>query len=416
MLEFNFWFWWALAAMVFFYKLELLSSLLNLSRLPSEPSHITGSHDEESWEQLRDYITTKTKFDILQSSISLGLLFAFWWGGGFGWLVNWVESWRLNTLGTGLAFIGVIWLATFLFGLPFEIWDTFGIEARFGFNKTSAGTFIGDRIKTLLLTFVLGAPLLLTLLWLFEHVAYAALYGYLIFTAFTLLLSFLAPRFLLPLFYQFKPLEDETLKAAVMKLSERLKFPVTEVSIIDGSRRSTKANAFFTGFGKSRRIALYDTLVEKQNEQEILAVLAHEIGHWNRRHVPKQMILSFVTTGILFTLLHFALPSAALSSAFGVNHAGTAWNLVFFLIVASPLSQLVGIISSWISRKFEFEADAFAKEAMHSGEPLASALAKLDKDHMSHPCPHPMEVFLHYSHPPSSERLAALAIPHLTAA
>jgi STE24 endopeptidase len=180
------------------------------------------------------------------------------------------------------------------------------------------------------------------------------------------------------------------------------------VSMVDGSRRSTKANAFFTGFGKTKRIALYDTLLKNHSREEILAVLAHEIGHNKCRHVPKQLALSVVTSGLMFALLHFALTDPRVCAAFGVTQPTVAWGMAFFAILLSPLGTLLGLFSGWLSRKFEFEADAFARTAMQSPKPLAEALTRLTKDHLGNPTPHPFYVALHYSHPPILRRLAAL--------
>jgi STE24 endopeptidase len=266
-------------------------------------------------------------------------------------------------------------------------------------------------VKELALAAILGLPLLALLLWLFANVPLAALYGWLAVNGFTLVLSFVAPRLILPLFFKIEPLQDASLKEEIVALAQRLEFPVAEVSMVDGSRRSTKANAFFTGFGRTKRIALYDTLLKNHTREEILAVLAHEIGHNKCRHVPKQLALSLATSAIMFALLHFALRDPQLlCSAFGVMNASVpiAWGMAFFGILLAPLGTVLGLFSGWLSRRFEFEADAFAKSAMQSPRPLAEALTRLTKDHLGNPTPHPFYVALHYSHPPVLQRLAAL--------
>ncbi|TLD68914.1 M48 family metallopeptidase [Phragmitibacter flavus] len=409
MLDPNPWFWFALIATVGLYKLELLTSLLNLSRLGTQPPEaLRDDLDEDAWEKLREYIGAQSRADILQRSLQLGLFLVFWWAGGFPWVNQYAQTLHPHPILQGLAFIGILWLATSLVSLPFDAWDTFGIEARFGFNKTTVRTFITDRLKGTLLAFIFGAPLLAFILWLFDNVENAAFYGWLTLSSFTLLMSFIAPRLLMPLFFKFEPLKDASLQQAVIDLAKRLKFPVAEVSVVDGSRRSSKANAFFTGMGKTRRIALFDTLVDSHPREEILAVLAHEIGHWQRGHVPKQLALSILTNAILFALLHFAIHSETLSAAFGIAPATTAVNFVLFFIVVTPITELIGVFGSWISRKNEFEADAYARDAMQDSAPLASALHRLNRDHMNHPTPHPLHIILHHSHPPVLERLAAL--------
>ncbi len=404
----NPWFLLALIGCIGLYHLELFATLLNMSALKAEvPDALKGSVTEEEHERTLEYARVSAKFDVLQSSLSLALFGAFWWCGGFGFMDAWLRGWHLDPITNGLGVIGLLFALQSLVSLPFDLYDTFGIEREFGFNKMTVGTFIMDRLKGLFLGVLLGLPLLALLLWLFEKFSLAALYGWLVLSAFSLLMTWLAPRLILPLFYKFQPMKDEALRAAIVKLSQKLAFPIGDVSVVDGSRRSTKGNAFFTGFGATKRIALFDTLIANHSQDEILAVLAHEIGHCKRGHVPKQIALSLAVSGLMFALLHFALHDPRLSAAFGVSHHSIAWGLVFFSIIYSPLSLLLGLISGHTSRKNEFEADAFAKEAM-GAEPMVSALTKLSKDHLSNPTPHQFYVFLHYSHPPMLERVAAL--------
>ncbi|MBL9132715.1 MAG: M48 family metallopeptidase, partial [Verrucomicrobiaceae bacterium] len=294
-----------------------------------------------------------------------------------------------------------------LLGLPFEAWDTFGVEAEFGFNRTTPGTFIMDRVKGMLLMALLGIPLLALILWFFQTQELAALWAWLCVSGFSLLMAWLSPRFLMPIFMKFTPLGQGGLRTAILALAERLKFPVADVSVVDGSRRSSKANAFFAGFGKTKRIALFDTLIEKHTEDELLAVLAHEIGHCKRRHVPVQIAIGLAETGLMFGLLHLALKSPAFFEAFGVSGQPLGLGLMFFTLLYQPLGLLLGMVSSAMSRKHEFEADAFAAEAC-TAAPLMTALKKLSTENLAHPQPHPLTIALHYSHPPLGERLAAL--------
>jgi STE24 endopeptidase len=405
----NPWFLLALVATIGLWKLEIIATFLNMSALaPEVPARLRGLVTDEEHERAREYACVSAKFDIVKSSILLGLFLAFWWCGGFGWVDGVLKGFGWSDLKTGLALFSILFLAQVVLSLPFDLYDTFVIEERFGFNKTTPVTFAMDLVKQLALAAILGLPLLALLLWLFAHVPMAALYGWLVVNAFTLVLSFVAPRLILPLFFKIEPLQDVALKEAIMALSQRLGFPVAEVSMVDGSRRSTKANAFFTGFGKTKRIALYDTLLQNHSREEILAVLAHEIGHNKCRHVPKQLALSIVTSGLMFALLHFALTDPRVCAAFGVTQPTIAWGMAFFAILLSPLGTLLGLFSSWLSRKFEFEADAFARAAMQSPKPLVEALTRLTKDHLGNPTPHPFYVALHYSHPPILRRLAAL--------
>jgi STE24 endopeptidase len=405
----NPWFWTALLATVGLWKLEMLATLLNMSALsPKVPARLEGTVTSEEHERALEYARTSAKFGVLSDSIQLGAFMAFWWLGGFGWVDHLVRGFGLGEITSGLVLLSLLFVGQGLLSLPFDWYDTFRIEAAFGFNKMTLGTFLMDRVKGLCLAAVLGLPLLAVLLHLFTHYPMAALYGWVVVTAFSLVLSFLSPRLILPLFFKFQPLEDAELKAAILELSRKLAFPVAEVSVVDGSKRSTKANAFFTGFGKTKRIALFDTLLQNHSREEILAVLAHEIGHCKRRHVPKQLALSVLSTGLMFALLHFVLRDPRLCAAFGVMQPSVAWSFAFFGILFQPVSTLVGLLGSWLSRKYEFEADAFAREAMASPKPLVDALTRLTRDHLGNPTPHPFYVTLHYSHPPILKRLEAL--------
>jgi STE24 endopeptidase len=405
----NPWFLLALVATIGLYHVELISTLLNLSALRGGiPERLRGILDEKDFERTREYVCARSSLDVAEQSFMLAVTLPFWWAGGFGWLDRLVRNWHLPAIPEGLAIIGLVVLLQGLLSLPFDYWNTFVVERRFGFNRTTLKTFIMDRVKGLLLAVILGGPLLAFLLWMFGRYEYAALYGWVTVSLFSLLMTWLAPRVFLPLYYKFEPLTDETLLGKIRELSDKLRFPFTEVSVVDGSRRSTKANAFFIGFGRTKRIALFDTLLTGHSQDEILAVLAHEIGHCKRRHVPRMILLSLLGSAIMFTLLHFALHDPRLGAAFGVRHASIAWSLVFFIIVYQPLSTMMHLVSSRWSRRFEYEADAYARSALGNARPMKEALLRLSKDHLSHPTPHPFHVALHYSHPTVLQRVAAL--------
>ena len=404
----NPWFLAALLAVLGVFHLELISTFLNLARyrLPL-PERLKGVFDEDTVKKAAEYAGASAKVDIIKDAALLAMFLGFWWAGGFAWLDQTVTAWGWSVLWTQVAVVAVVMVAQSLLALPFEAWDTFGVEAEFGFNKTTWGTFIGDRIKGLFLMALLGIPLLALIVWFFQTQPLAALWAWLCLAGFSLLMTWLSPRFLMPLFMKFSPLTDAELRAAILGLAERLKFPVADVSVVDGSRRSSKANAFFAGFGKTKRIALFDTLIEKHGREELLAVLAHEIGHCKRRHVPVMLTLGLAETGLMLALLHGALKSPAFFEAFGLTSQPVGVGLVVFGILYSPLGLLLGLFTSAMSRKHEFEADAFAAEAC-TAAPLMTALKKLSTDNLAHPQPHPLTMLLHYSHPPLNERLAAL--------
>ena len=405
----NPWFLAAVLGVLGVFHLELIVTLLNLVRLgrPLSPA-LAEVFPEKTREKLQEYITDGKKVDFSKDAAFLVALILFWWGGGFGWLQSWATSFQFGPVETGVMVIALVLLVQTLIGLPFEIWDTFGVEARHGFNRTTPRTFIQDQLKGLLLMAVIGLPVAWVIVWFFQTQTQAALYAWMFMASFSILMTFLAPRVFMPLFHDFKPLEAGELRDAILALSEKLDFPVKEVSVVDGSKRSSKANAFFAGFGKTRRIALYDTLIGSHSTEEIVAVLAHEIGHNKRRHVPVGMAVGLAEMGLMLFLLSWVLKSPGFFSAFGVAGTPVGMGLVLFGILYQPLGILTGLLGLALSRKNEFEADAFAAVAVGSSVPLKEGLKRLSRDHLAHPQPHPLAVFLHYSHPPLVERLAAL--------
>ncbi len=404
----NPWFLAAVVGVLGVFHLEWIATFLNLAQFRHAlPERLKAIFPVETVQKAAEYAAASARVDLLRRAVSLAALIAFWWGGGFDWLQRWSMAWGWSELKTGVAVVGLLILAQNVLSLPFDVWDTFKVETEFGFNRTTAGTFISDRVKGLVLSALLGGPLLALVLWFFQTQKLAALYAWLTVAGFSIVMAWVAPRLLMPLFLKFKPLENGSLREALLDLAARLKFPVVDVSVVDGSRRSSKANAFLSGFGKNKRIALFDTLIEKHSQAELEAILAHEIGHHKCRHVPKQLALGLLETGLLFFLLHAALQSPVFFTAFGVAGKPLGLGLVLFSILYSPASLLLGLVSSASSRKHEFEADAFAKTAC-GGQPLIEGLKKLSVDHLSHPNPHPLTVWLHYSHPPVGQRLAAL--------
>ncbi len=410
----NPWFLAALLGVVILYHLELITALLNLAQFRKAlPAPLRALYDDDKLERCREYHLRGTQVDIAQDSLMLAALLAFWLAGGFGWLHGWALSLKLNAVWTGVVTLAVLFFSRHLLALPFSLWQTFRVESEFGFNRTTPTTFIADQLKSLLLLAVLGLPLLALVLWFFETQKWAAAWAWLSVAAFSLLMTWLSPRLIMPLFLRFEPLPAGPLRDAILALAARLHFPVAEVSVVDGSRRSSKANAFFAGFGRHKRIALYDTLVESHGQDELLAVLAHEIGHAKRGHVPKHLVMGLLESALMFAALGFALQSPGLFAAFGVAGQPVGLGLVFFSIIYQPVSLLISLAASALSRRHEFEADAYAREAMGSAVPLVTALQKLSTGHLAHPQPHPLSVRLHHSHPPLAQRLAALQKPAL---
>jgi STE24 endopeptidase len=374
----NPWFLTALLAVLGVFHLELIVLVLNLARLGRAlPSSIAPLYPEDTLQKLREYLADGARVTVAQDAASLAALLAVWWGGGFGLLHEWATQQGLGTVGTGVLELAAVSLAGMALNLPFEMWDTFGVEARHGFNRTSWGTFWADKLKTLLLMALLGLPLAWVLVTFFEHQRLAALWAWLFIAAFSLLMTFLSPRLLMPLFLKFTPLPEGELRQAILDLAHRLDFPVGEVSVVDGSRRSSKANAFFAGFGRARRIALFDTLLEKHSQQELQAVLAHEIGHSKLRHVWKHLALGLLELGFMLCLLAWTLQEPGFFAAFGIPGTPVGMGLVLFSILYRPVGMLTGLAGLALSRKHEYEADAYAVRAMGSVAPLKEALRKL---------------------------------------
>ena len=310
---------------------------------------------------------------------------------------------------TGLLFIVLLMLAKSILSLPFSIYSTFVIEERFGFNKTTPKTFISDLLKGLLLGAVIGLPLLAGILAFFMFTGeWAWLFAWLAVTFFTLVMQYVAPTWIMPLFNTFTPLEDGELRAAIEDYTAKVNFPLQGLFVIDGSKRSSKSNAFFTGFGKNKRVALYDTLIENHTIPELVAVLAHEIGHYKKKHIIKGMLISIVHTGVLFFLLSIFLHSEGLFDAFYMQEMSVYAGLIFFGMLYAPIEMILSIFMQMSSRKHEYEADAYAAETTGNAADMISTLKKLSKDNLSNLTPHPFYVFLNYSHPPVLQRIEAL--------
>ena len=408
-MEINLYFIVIFVAVVALYHLDLFAELFNLKALkPDLPDAFADTFDAEKYEKSQEYTRDGTYFQVISSTFSLVVFLTFWLLGGFGWLDGLVSSWTDQTVVRGLYYVAFLYVGSMLISLPFDLYDTFVLEEKYGFNKTTPVTFIVDRIKGLVLGAALGAPLLALIFWFFDKFDNAWIYAWGAMTAFSLSLAYVGPKYIFPIFNKFEPLEDGELKTSINSMADKCDFPLTEVSVIDGSRRSTKANAFFAGFGKNKKIALYDTLIEKQSTPELVAVLAHEIGHFKKKHIVQGIVLGIVEIGVIFFLMGLFMNNQALSVAFGVTDASVYTSLVFFFMLFKPIEKLLSIGKSILSRKNEFEADAYASDVTGEPRSLMSALKKLSADSLSNLTPHPFYVFMHYSHPPMLERLDAL--------
>ena len=399
-----------LAAIAVDFILDVSSNWLNIKALTKKlPKEFSEVYDEETYAKSQEYTKVRTRFGFLTGIFDLVLLLIFWFSGGFNWLDQIVRSWEFGELVTGLFFIGILMVAKSILSLPFSVYSTFVIEERFGFNKTTPKTFMLDLIKGLLLGAVIGIPLLAGILAFFMYTGNLAwLYAWGAVTAFTLIMQYVAPTWIMPLFNKFTPLEEGELRTAIEEYTKKVNFPLQGLFVIDGSKRSSKSNAFFTGFGKNKRVALYDTLIENHTVPELVAVLAHEIGHYKKKHIIKGMVISILHTGVLFFLLSFFLSEQALFDAFYMEHMSVYTGLIFFGMLYSPIEMILSIFMQMSSRKHEYEADEYAATTKGKPGDMISTLKKLSKDNLSNLTPHPFYVFLNYSHPPVLQRIKAI--------
>lgn len=399
-----------LATLLGKYILDLISQWLNIRAMrPELPQELEGYYDSDKYRKSQEYIRTRTRFHIFRSTFSLTVLLLFWFLGGFNQLDLMVRSWGFSTVINGLCYIGILVLLSSLISLPFDLYSTFGIEERFGFNKTTISTFVMDRVKGLILMAILGGAALAVILWLFESAGSPAwLYCWIAVTLFTLIMQFIAPVWILPLFNKYTPLPDGELKRAISDYAKSVRFDFKDIFVVDGSKRSSKANAFFTGFGKNKRIALFDTLVADQSVPEIVSVLAHEVGHYKKKHVVWGMVLGILHNGFLFFLLSFFIRSPELASAFYMDHVSVYAGLVFFGLLYEPISLVLSIFVNLLSRHNEYQADQYSVETTENPEFLVSALKKMSVNNLSSLTAHPLYVFLNYSHPPLNHRIQAI--------
>lgn len=399
-----------LAAIAVEFLLDLVSNLLNLKSLDRElPEEFSDVYDREKYEKSQEYTRVRTKFGLITSVFSLALVLAFWFSGGFNMLDQYLRGFGWNEIWTGLAYIGILIIGRSLLSLPFSIYSTFVIEERFGFNKTTPATFIADLLKSLGLSILIGGPLLAGILAIFIYGGELAwLWCWIAVTLFTLVMQFVAPTWIMPLFNKFTPLEEGELRERIMEYARSVDFPLKNLYVMDGSKRSAKSNAFFTGFGKNKRIALFDTLIDKHTVPELVAVLAHEIGHYKKKHILKGMVISIAHTGVLFYLLSLFLHSEGLFNAFYMEQMSVHAGLIFFGLLFAPVELILSVFMQILSRKHEYEADRFAADTTGKPQHMIDALKKLSAGNLSNLTPHPFYVFLNYSHPPVLQRIDAI--------
>lgn len=391
------------------YILATVLNYLNAKRFKDTvPEDLQDVYSTEEYKKSQAYKLTNYRFGVLTSTFSILLILFVLIFGGFGWIDNFVAGISTNTIVQSLLFFGIIMIGSDLLNTPFSYYQTFVIEAEFGFNKTILKTFITDKIKGWFMIIFLGGGILTLVLWFFTWAGINFwIYAWGLIAVFIIFMNLFYSKLIVPLFNKQEPLEDGSLKTKIESYAKNVGFELQNIFVINGSKRSTKANAYFSGFGKEKRVTLYDTLINDLEEDEIVAVLAHEVGHYKKNHIIFNLAASIALTGAMLFILSLFINNPDISLAIGVDRPSFHAALIGFGILYSPISEVTALLMNYVSRKFEYQADNFAKETL-CASPLISSLKKLSKNSLSNLTPHPAYVFMHYSHPPLKDRIRNL--------
>lgn len=402
-------FYLIIAILVFEFLVDTLMDYLNARRFRDPvPEELTDVYDAGEYTRSQAYKKANYTFGLYTSSFSLILILVFLLFGGFQWIDGAVREITEKPIPMALLFFGIIMIGSDLLTTPFSYYRTFVIEERFGFNKSNVKLFFLDKLKGWLLMGILGGGILSLVIWFFEWAGNAFwLYAWGLIAVFTVFMNLFYSKLFVPLFNKQEPLEEGSLKERIQQYAEKVGFEIRNIFVIDGSKRSTKANAYFSGFGKQKRVTLYDTLIKDLEEEEIVAVLAHEVGHYKRRHIILNLLVSVTLTGLTLFLLSLFINNPEVSMAIGVEKPSFHAGLIGFGLLYSPISQLTGLAMNYMSRQFEYQADHYAKMT-YGDKPLVSSLKKLSRNSLSNLTPHPAYVFMHYSHPPLISRVRRL--------
>lgn len=389
--------------------IETVLDYLNAKRYGHPvPDELNDVFNAEEYKKSQAYKMTNYRFGILTSTFSLLLTLGFLILGGFEWVDQMARGITDNPILIALLFFGSIMIGSDIVTLPFSYYSTFVIEEKFGFNKTTRGTFFMDKLKGWGMMAVVGGGLLALIIWFFEWAGSSFwIYAWALVAVFTLFMNLFYSKLIVPLFNKLTPLEAGGLKTKIENYAENVGFELQNIFVIDGSKRSTKANAYFSGFGKEKRITLYDTLINDLEEEEIVAVLAHEVGHYKRKHIVFNLAASILLMGLTLFLLSLFINNPEVALAIGVSQPSFHAALIGFGILYSPISEVTGLLMNHLSRKFEYQADDYAKNT-YAASPLITSLKKLSKNSLSNLTPHPAYVFMHYSHPPLIARIRNL--------
>jgi STE24 endopeptidase len=391
------------------FMLEQFLEFINLKHQQNTlPDELKDVYDAEKFELSQKYHREKTRFSFISSTLSFIITLSFLILGGFGWLDEIVRSYLSTPFWVSLAFFGVLMFASDIISLPFDLYATFVIEEKYGFNKTSIVTYFTDKIKGYALGALVGGALFYVLFLFIDMLGESFwLYFWAVAAFFIVFINMFYTSLIVPLFNKLTPLEDGELKNAIVDYANKVGFPLTNILVVDGSKRSTKANAYFSGFGKNKKVVLFDTLINNHSTEELVAVFAHEVGHYKRKHIIQNLIIALAQTGFILWIFSKFVNEPLLSEALGAKSNGLHLNLIAFGMLYSPISMVMGIIMNILSRKNEYEADDYAKTTF-GHLPLIKALKELSSSNLSNLTPHPWYVFFHYSHPTILQRIKAM--------
>jgi STE24 endopeptidase len=398
-----------IAIIIISFIIDKILDTLNTKHFDDKiPDELADVYDEQAYKKSQEYKKTTAKFSNLTSTFSIILTVSFFFADGFKYVDNFARSFTDLPILVALIFFGVIMLGSDLLTTPFSYYRTFVIEEKFGFNKSTKKLFWLDKLKGACMSILLGGGILSLIIWFYQFAGENFwIYAWATVAVFSLLMNMFYSKLIVPLFNKQKALEDGELKTAIEKYAKKVGFTVNNIFVIDGSKRSTKANAYFSGFGSQKRITLFDTLINDLETEEIVAVLAHEVGHYKRKHIIFNLASSILLTGFTLFILSLFINSSILSEALAVSIPSFHIGLIAFGILYSPISEITGLMMNYVSRIFEYQADNYAKETC-AAKPLITSLKKLSKNSLSNLTPHPAYVFMHYSHPTLLERIKNL--------
>ncbi len=402
-------FYLLIAIIVIVFVIDSLLDVLNARHYDDKiPEELSDVYPEDEYKKSIEYKKSNYKFKLVSSSISLLIMLLFFFFDGFAVVDGIARSFSNNSIIVGLIFFGIIMIGSDILSTPATYYKIFVIEEKFGFNKMSVKTFFIDKIKSIIMMIIVGGGLLALIIWFYELTGESFwMYALGLVSIFTIAMNMFYAKLIVPVFNKQTPLEPGELRDTIEAYSKKVGFQLKDIFVIDGSKRSTKANAYFSGFGSEKRITLYDTLIKDLNNEEIVAVLAHEVGHYKKRHVIVNLFLSVGLTGLTLWFLSLFIANPLLSEALGVEIPSFHIGLITFGILYSPISEITGLIMNVVSRAFEYQADNYAKNTYNSGA-LINSLKKLSKNNFSNLTPHPAMVFIHYSHPTLLQRIKNL--------